>query len=61
MRAYEPQFDRLGALAERYFGDDPNASLIKLRQSASFSRRKSPPVTACLPRRQNRRRIYCDG
>jgi type I restriction enzyme, R subunit len=32
MRAYEPQFDRLGALAERYFRDDPNTSLIKLRQ-----------------------------
>lgn len=32
MRAYEPQFDRLAALAERYFRDDPNASLIKLRQ-----------------------------
>ena len=32
MRVYEPQFDRLGALAERYFRDDPNASLIKLRQ-----------------------------
>jgi type I restriction enzyme, R subunit len=32
MRAYDPQFDRLGALAERYFPDDPNASLVKLRQ-----------------------------
>jgi len=32
MRAYEPQFDRLGALAELYFRDDPNACLIKLRQ-----------------------------
>jgi type I restriction enzyme R subunit len=29
---YEPQFDRLGALAERYFRDDPNTCLIKLRQ-----------------------------
>lgn len=32
MMAYEPQFDRLGALAERYFRDDPNTCLIKLRQ-----------------------------
>ncbi|HEX6016269.1 MAG TPA: hypothetical protein VFY87_31590, partial [Geminicoccaceae bacterium] len=32
MRGYEPQFDRLGALAERYFRDDPNTCLIKLRQ-----------------------------
>ena len=32
MRAYGPQFDRLGALAERYFRDDPNGCLVKLRQ-----------------------------
>jgi type I restriction enzyme, R subunit len=32
LRAYEPQLDRLGALAERYFRDDPNTCLIKLRQ-----------------------------
>ena len=32
MRIYNPQFDRLGALAERYFQDDPNGSLTKLRQ-----------------------------
>jgi type I restriction enzyme R subunit len=32
MRTHEPQFDRLGALAERYFRDDPNTCLIKLRQ-----------------------------
>ena len=28
----EPQLMRLGALAERYFPDDPNTSLMKLRQ-----------------------------
>ncbi|WP_300970722.1 DUF4145 domain-containing protein [Thiocapsa sp.] len=32
LRAYEPQLDRLGALAERYFADDPSTCLIKLRQ-----------------------------
>jgi type I restriction enzyme, R subunit len=32
MRAYEPQFERLGALAERYFRNDPNTCLMKLRQ-----------------------------
>lgn len=32
MRVYGVQFDRLGALAERYFTDDPNTCLIKLRQ-----------------------------
>jgi type I restriction enzyme R subunit len=36
MRSYEPQFDRLGALAERYFSDDPNTCLIKLRQFAEL-------------------------
>ena len=32
LAAYDPQFVRLGALAERYFRDDPNTCLIKLRQ-----------------------------
>jgi type I restriction enzyme, R subunit len=29
---HDVQLVRLGALAERYFGDDPNTALIKLRQ-----------------------------
>jgi type I restriction enzyme R subunit len=29
---HDPQLVRLGVLAERYFADDPNTSLIKLRQ-----------------------------
>jgi type I restriction enzyme R subunit len=29
---HDIQLMRLGALAERYFGDDPNTTLIKLRQ-----------------------------
>jgi type I restriction enzyme, R subunit len=32
LRAYEAQLWRLGALAERYFAEDPNTSLLKLRQ-----------------------------
>jgi uncharacterized protein DUF4145 len=32
LTAYDRQFVRLAALAERYFRDDPNTSLIKLRQ-----------------------------
>jgi len=32
LEVYEPQLVRLGALAERYFRDDPNTCLIKLRQ-----------------------------
>ncbi len=36
LRAYEPQLWRLGALAERYFAEDPNTSLLKLRQLAEL-------------------------
>lgn len=32
LRVYDAQLVRLGALAERYFKDDPSTSLIKLRQ-----------------------------
>jgi type I restriction enzyme R subunit len=32
LAAYDEQFVRLAALAERYFRDDPNTSLLKLRQ-----------------------------
>jgi len=32
LKAHDPQLVRLGALAERYFVDDPNTCLIKLRQ-----------------------------
>lgn len=32
LRAYEAQLWRLGALAELYFAEDPNTSLLKLRQ-----------------------------
>lgn len=32
----EPQLFRLGALSERYFAEDPNTSLIKLRQFAEL-------------------------
>lgn len=36
LRSYEEQLWRLGALAERYFADDPNTSLLKLRQQAEL-------------------------
>ena len=32
LRRYDDQLSRLGLLAERYFPDDPNTALIKLRQ-----------------------------
>lgn len=36
LNAYDAQLPRLGALAERYFHDDPNTCLIKLRQFAEL-------------------------
>ncbi|MGA2636197.1 hypothetical protein [Methylocella sp.] len=32
LKPHDDQLVRLGALAERYFHDDPNTCLIKLRQ-----------------------------
>src|SRR5690348_12802163 len=32
LSVYDTQLLRLGALAERYFKDDPNTSILKLRQ-----------------------------
>ena len=32
LQAYDEQLVLLGALAEKYFADDPNTSLIKMRQ-----------------------------
>jgi type I restriction enzyme, R subunit len=34
LRSHDVQLVRLGALAERYFRDDPSTCLIKLRQFA---------------------------
>ena len=36
LKTYDEQLVRLGALAERYFKEDPNTSLIKLRQFAEL-------------------------
>ncbi len=36
LKPWEEQLWRLGALAERYFADDPNTSLLKLRQFAEL-------------------------
>lgn len=45
LATYEPQLDRLGALAERYFPDDPVTSLIKLRQFAELLARQAAART----------------
>jgi type I restriction enzyme, R subunit len=36
LQRHNAQLTRLGALAERYFRDDPNTCLIKLRQFGEF-------------------------
>jgi type I restriction enzyme R subunit len=36
LERHDPQLERLGALAERYFREDPNTCLIKLRQFAEL-------------------------
>jgi len=36
LEAHDEQLVRLGMLAERYFPDDPNTSLLKLRQVAEL-------------------------
>jgi type I restriction enzyme, R subunit len=36
LTGHDAQLSRLGALAERYFADDPGTCLIKLRQIAEL-------------------------
>ena len=49
LRAYEAQLWRLGALAERYFAEDPNTSLLKLRQlSELLAQSLAARTPACL-------------
>lgn len=36
LKAHDEQLVRLGLLAERYFAEDPNTSLLKLRQLAEL-------------------------
>lgn len=36
LKQYDPNLERLGALAERFFQEDPNTSLIKTRQFAEL-------------------------
>jgi type I restriction enzyme R subunit len=43
---YDAQLVRLGALAERYFRDDPNTCLIKLRQFTELIARLTAARTA---------------
>jgi type I restriction enzyme R subunit len=48
LRHYERQLDRLGALAERYFADDPSTCLIKLRQFSEVLARQTAARSGLL-------------
>ena len=58
MRVYETQFDRLGALAERYFSDDPNTCLIKLRQNEGLAVQAKLPRKADTGKWEDRRALH---
>ncbi len=54
LRRYDEQLFRLGSLAERYFREDPNTALLKLRQLGELLAQQvasrfgvQPPRTCC--------------
>lgn len=49
LEAHDVRLARLGALAERYFADDPPAALIKLRQLGEFLAKDIAASHALLP------------
>ncbi len=58
LQAHDPQLLRIGMLAERYFSDDPNTCLLKLRQLAEVLARTTttPPSMGRRTWRRRRRR-----
>jgi hypothetical protein len=44
LKAHDAQLAQLGALAERYFRDDPGTSVFKLRQFAELLSKTTAPV-----------------
>lgn len=49
LESHSEQLVRLGALAERYFADDPPASLFKLRQLGEFLAKEIAAIHGLLP------------
>jgi type I restriction enzyme R subunit len=45
LSGYDAQLAQLGALAERYFHDDPGTAILKLRRFAELSQRQLQPIT----------------
>jgi type I restriction enzyme R subunit len=66
LRVYDEQLFRLGSLAERYFPDDPNTSLLKLRQlgellAQQVASRFGVELRQEETQQQLLRRLECDG
>ncbi len=66
LRFYDEQLFRLGSLAERYFPDDPNTSLLKLRQlgellAQQVASRFGVELRQEETQQQLLRRLECDG
>ena len=55
---HDAQLVRLGALAERYFKDDPNTCLIKLRQFGEVLAQLMAAKPVCWSLRRNRNPIF---
>lgn len=49
LKAHSEKLARLGALAERYFSDDPSGALIKLRQLGEFLAKEIAAAHGVLP------------
>lgn len=66
LRPYDEQLFRLGSLAERYFPDDPNTALLKLRQLGELlaqhvASRFGVELREEETQQQLLRRLECDG
>ena len=66
LRHYDEQLFRLGSLAERYFPEDPNTSLLKLRQlgellAQQVASRFGVELREEETQQQLLRRLECDG
>ena len=66
LRPYDEQLFRLGSLAERYFPDDPNTALLKLRQLGELlaqyvASRFGVELREEETQQLRRRRLECDG
>jgi type I restriction enzyme R subunit len=55
---HDAQLARLGALAERYFSDDPNTALMKLRQFAELLAQLTAAKTGLLTKHDESQSLF---